>query len=35
MKAAPGSKMIARLLQEFADPEAPLIDLMMVGVRKG
>ncbi len=26
---------IARLLQELADPEAPLIDLMLVGVRQG
>jgi hypothetical protein len=25
---------IARLVQELADPEAPLIDLMMVGVRQ-
>lgn len=26
---------VARLLQELADPDAPLIDLMMVGVRQG
>jgi hypothetical protein len=26
---------IARLLQELADPEAPLIDLMLIGVRQG
>jgi DNA-binding transcriptional ArsR family regulator len=26
---------IARLLQELADPEAPLIDLMLVGMRQG
>ena len=26
---------IARLLQELTDPDAPLIDLMMIGVRQG
>jgi DNA-binding transcriptional ArsR family regulator len=26
---------IARLLKELADPEAPLIDLMMIGMREG
>jgi len=26
---------IARLLNELSDPEAPLVDLMMIGVRQG
>jgi hypothetical protein len=26
---------IARLLQKLTDPDAPLVDLMLVGVRQG